>query len=157
MKEDLFQFFWILFEKCIRRCRAAPLSFHPWSWWDVRERLTLGRAQFISPSIFPSLQYSLLLPPSLQSYINRPSLQCNLPGIAQYQWESYEWKLVRGVSFLARGNYYLAADPRVFAGGSLQLSNQNILQSHFKRFIMFEILFWGWKRYRNNLLDVTDQ
>lgn len=97
-------------------------------------------------------------PPSLlHSYINRPSLQCNLPGIAQYQWESYEWKLVRGVSFLARGNYYLAADPRVFAGGSLQLSNQNILQSHFKRFIMFEILFWGWKRYRNNLLDVTDQ
>ena len=87
-------------------------------------------------------------PPSLlHSYINRPSLQCNLPGIAQYQWESYEWKLVRGVSFLARGNYYLAADPRVFAGGSLQLSNQNILQSHFKRFIMFEILFWGWKPY----------
>ena len=59
MKEDLFKFFWILFEKCIRRCRVAPLSFHPWSWWDVRERLTLGRAQFISPSIFPSLQYTL--------------------------------------------------------------------------------------------------
>ena len=143
MKEDLFQFFWILFEKCIRRCRAAPLSFHPWSWWDVRERLTLSSVHqsinISQPAILPSS--------SLHSYINRPSLQCNLPGMAQYQWESYEWKLVRGVSFLARGNYYLAADPRVFAGGSLQLSNQNILQSHFKRFIMFEILFWGWKRY----------
>ena len=84
-------------------------------------------------------------------------LHCSAISPARYQWESYEWKLVRGVSFLARGNYYLAADPRVFAGGSLQLSNQNILQSHFKRFIMFEILFWGWKPYRNNLLDVTDQ
>ena len=121
-------FFLILFLKSAsgRGCRFAPLSFHPWSWWDVRRGRDCLSAEF-SSSVHQYFLAAAILPPSLHCSAALAH-QWGLQKVQSPPYQSINVNHMNGsswgeFSFLAQGNYYLAADPQVFAGGYLQLSN----------------------------------